>query len=163
VIGFRSGEGACGHCPLSFLCLLGKPLIIDKPAGDTYLGEDFRYHKKRVQFNDLCVTYCPRCFCVHFEIKHERYLCGILRTGLMHRGTVEPGRPAIEAAMGGNRRGAVRLTSGCAHTENRPHPLSFEAGVKLIDKKTGQVRACFRDESRYDCFDEFKKMLTEVY
>jgi hypothetical protein len=161
VIGFSSGEAACGHCPLSFLCLLGKPLVVDKKVGDTYLGEDYLFHKKRVQFNDLNVRYCPRCFCVHFQIGHERYLCGILRTGVMTPG-YEKGQGPVYHAVGGRHRRRTQ-TSGCNKANRLAHPLTFEAGVKLLDKETGEVRGCLRDTSTYDCFDEFRSILTEVY
>lgn len=161
MIGFLSGEGACGYCPLSFLCLLGKPLVIDKKVGDTFLGEDHLFHKKKVQFNDLQVKYCPRCFCVHFQIGNERYLCGILRTGSMTPG-YEKGQGPVYHAIGGKHRHGTR-TTGCANAGRKNYPLSHEERAWAQDKRTGQVITCFYDESLYDCFDEFKKLLTEVH
>lgn len=167
MIGFRSGEAACGYCPLSFLCLRGKPLVFDKRIGDTYLGDDYLFHKKKIQFNEFKVQYCPRCFCVHFSIRNERYLCGILRTGIMTPGHANGQGPVYAAVGGMHRRGTQ--TSGCMH-KSACHPLSF-AGVPrqklaILSEKDD---APWVDEDGnvvetddYDCFDEFAKVLTEV-
>ena len=161
MIGFRSGEAACGYCPLSFLCLRGKPLVFDKKVGDTYLGDDYLFHKKRVQFNEFQAQYCPRCFCIHFAIKNERYLCGLIRTGMMTPG-YEKGQGPVYEAIGGRHRQRTQAT-GCSRSEKKTHPFGVQGRVLVIDPKTLQPRCAFHDESLYDCFDEFAKVLDAIH
>lgn len=143
-------EAACGSCPLSLLCLLNKPLVVNKTR-------DHNYMRKKGIPNIHRIRVCSRCLCVFFEHEHTTFICGMIRHG-QHTGT-HPGRNAVMDALVKERRGyreshRVTWTKGCQGGKGRrarlPHPLQ--------EKRPQHIH----ETDPYDCFDQLADHITEV-
>lgn len=182
--GFRSGEAACGHCPMSLRCWRGKSLFVEKNAGTIQIETlNGPVTKDKRHTNVYSVAYCPRCFCVHFCIGSQRYLCGLLRRGI----TAPPGyknrMDPVYHAVGGKFRQGTQ-TSGCGRDARGQRRKEWPGGfLDEVERGLRQMPVMGRDGvgrevhevewldsegnlvefEDWDCFDEFAKMLTEIF
>jgi len=147
IIGLKT-DAACGHCPLSLLCMTGHALIVNKRSSAGL---------PTVRRNIYHVRVCQRCHCVYFSHDNQTYLCGRLRHAV-HRPDEKPGLDAVHAACYGHHhrnvcQGSMPRTKACSKGQST---FAKAALPDLIEDKFAPI-------DMWDCFAFTRDHIKEIW